>query len=906
MFIGTAQEKLDRAFLKQLDSYTQREVYVKVISLDWNERAIAEITGNVVSGNLTVDGSSTTRRTCSLTLLVDNANSYLNELDWGLKTKFALLVGLKNYVDPTYGDIIWFQQGVFIITSFSQTLNEQGLTVQLQGKDKMCLLDGTVGGALYADKDFGSLDIIDDEGNRVKEYVSMYDLIRSAVHVYALEPYENIIISDLESCAVELLEYNVNNLDLFIYDISTDPKFESYYTSQMTFSNSALAKRFKSAVGLDGTPIVQQEEDYDTGEISDYYRTGIAFALDALYYRLVKHVTYGETAGQRETTLTYAGSLVVNAGEAVTKALSAVVAQLGEFEFFYDIYGRFIFQRKKIYHNVTWSGAITNEQDSTYYDSINSTQLQYEFVNGLLVNTFANRPNLLNIRNDFTLWGTTSTEAPIHLRYAIDRRPTEYKSLFNNIYYFTEESPLFQTAGPRVYIDPWLNSGNSFSDIVFDDEKFITALRNYYPFVENLNQQYYFHYIYLEDQKDHAWQVYLDSDYRAIQSEEFGFIPADKYQGMDIIVTVRNVETAPESVDRTTSMLVDWRELIYQMAYDYSKSESRIQQFTLALNRTDAETFRPYKIGVLPALNNCWYYDVDNKQWTTPSSIEQLELYVSKKRLLFGHIDYDETRQEDFSDTPYLEAIQQWESCWNTGYDAYYSDFLAFWRLIYDSRSKNEIEQDDSGLAQSTIKNRLANYSRWHRNGFWDPDIFLFEQKLNMDGILMPGALTFKRPTSLIFWFDFIGENSELSKYDVNAIGRRPKTINDNDIKAIFFRETPEVLFIDPTEQPSEESNLNYVKLNFVGGLKNYFKVAARKKSAKETLDNLLYEHTYAQESIQLTSLPVYYMEPNTRISVSDTKAGINGEYFVKQFSYSLSHDGMMNLTANRAAERIL
>jgi len=119
MFIGTSQASLDNVFLKQLDNYTQREVFAKLISLDWDERAIAEITGNIVSGNISVDGSSATRRTCSLNITTDNTNSELNEIYWGLHTKFAVLIGLRNYIDTIHDEIIWFQQGVFIITSFS-------------------------------------------------------------------------------------------------------------------------------------------------------------------------------------------------------------------------------------------------------------------------------------------------------------------------------------------------------------------------------------------------------------------------------------------------------------------------------------------------------------------------------------------------------------------------------------------------------------------------------------------------------------------------------------------------------------------------------------------------------------------------------------------------------------------
>ena len=75
MFIGTQNNYLDRNFLKLMDDYTQREVYAKIISLSWDETAIAEITGNIASGNITVDGSSSTRRTCSLTVVTDNLKS---------------------------------------------------------------------------------------------------------------------------------------------------------------------------------------------------------------------------------------------------------------------------------------------------------------------------------------------------------------------------------------------------------------------------------------------------------------------------------------------------------------------------------------------------------------------------------------------------------------------------------------------------------------------------------------------------------------------------------------------------------------------------------------------------------------------------------------------------------------
>jgi hypothetical protein len=43
----------------------------------------------------------------------------------------------------------------------------------------------------------------------------------------------------------------------------------------------------------------------------------------------------------------------------------------------------------------------------------------------------------------------------------------------------------------------------------------------------------------------------------------------------------------------------------------------------------------------------------------------------------------------------------------------------------------------------------------------------------------------------LNFWIDFLDTQGELIQYSVKNIGNRPKAINDSDVKAIYFRETP-------------------------------------------------------------------------------------------------------------------
>lgn len=774
MFIGTPSQQYDRNFLKKLDTYPLRDVYAKIISLDWEEHPLEEITGSITGGSISVDGASATRRTCSLSVLTDAKDAQLNKINWGLHTKFAVLIGLKNYVDKNYPDIIWFQQGIFILTSFQQTNSLNGNTISIQGKDKMCMLDGTVGGQLFADHDFGRIEVI-DEGTADSytsshyDYITIDEIVRNLVHTYALEPYENIVINDLEDVAVELLDYRLTDKNLFIFDISVNKNFV-LYTSQMAFEGVGIAAQFKDKF-KELWPS-ENEDGYVLHELEP-------FELNGIWYRIVKEVRFGDTAGYRRTELTYAGDLVLNAGAAVAEALEKVVTQLGEFEYYYDIYGKFIFQRKRIYHNIVWNGAAVNDKNEVFYNQIENTANVYEFSNGMIVDSFSNRPTYTNIRNDFICWGKTSTDAAIHLRYAIDDKPTKYTSLLN---------------------------------------------------------------------------------------------------GISMVANKEDVQ------DNET--LVDWRELIYQMALDNSRSQEFIYQLTLAANKSNMYHYDSNKNFTY---DECLYYNADDRIFQQPKDVEQLEKLKKHKKFLFG---YDKKYAVAAT---LIEEIEKWQETWNTGYDCYYADMLAFWHLIYDRRSEQELEVA-TDITDSQIQDRIKRRNEWIKNNYWNPDIIDYYEN----------TVHFSNPENLLFWIDFIGADAELSKYKKSLIGRRPEVVNDDTIKAIFFRDTPEVLFVDPTDEQPQNSNLNYVKLNLVGGLINYFTVSAQSKSAKEELDATVYEKTYYQEAITISCLPIYYIEPNTRIKVIDNASGINGNYIVKSFSVPLSHNGTMSITATRLADRIL
>jgi hypothetical protein len=57
----------------------------------------------------------------------------------------------------------------------------------------------------------------------------------------------------------------------------------------------------------------------------------------------VAKIENGETVGYRSTDLTYAGDLISNTNETLTSIYDKIVAMLGNYEYFYDINGKFIF-----------------------------------------------------------------------------------------------------------------------------------------------------------------------------------------------------------------------------------------------------------------------------------------------------------------------------------------------------------------------------------------------------------------------------------------------------------------------------------------------------------------------------------------------------------------------------------
>ena len=415
---------LDIEFLKELYKNHEKEIYAKIVALNTYEEPIEEIQGKVTDGSINVDGNSAVRRTCSLSMVAYDIK--LTDYYWGVKTKFNLSIGLKNTINSNYPDIIWFPQGVYIITTFNSSQTTNSFNISLTGKDKMCLLNGEISGSIHANST--RFDIIEEEDGTEKKLL-IKDIIKEMVHEHACEPLHNIIINDLEDYGLELLEYRGSS-PLYL----TFSTGENSLPNNILFNVGDLVSDFKFKTLTTNNGLFDNNKEGDLSIYNDNYYLG--------------KVEFGDAAGYRLTDLTYPGELIANVGESITSVLDKIKNMLNDFEYFYDVNGRFIFQKKKTYINTSWNNLRTGSDGIVYAEAAAyESPIAWTFEGNDTLTSISDNPNLNNLKNDFSIWGTrksiSGAEIPIHLRYAIDKKPTRYQ--------WSDGSRIFETSDDCDY-----------------------------------------------------------------------------------------------------------------------------------------------------------------------------------------------------------------------------------------------------------------------------------------------------------------------------------------------------------------------------------------------------------------------------------------------------------------------
>lgn len=917
---------LDEEFLIELQSQQNRELFARVISLDFNENPLDSIEGKVTGGTINLDGSSSVRRTCSLTLVSQEVN--IKDYYWGLRTKFKLEIGLKNhllgkYSSNYYPDLVWFPMGTYILTTFGTSLSPNSCTISLSGKDKMCMLNGDLGGQLFASIDFGQEEVKEKKFTKIdftdptqfqtqkyyvydstievnnptadgrwldskqqellkykllktpselfkfigelnnnnykqsKYYYKLYGntsdgtneiyviddtsqvtngrkyyqlrtdicvldyeytikkiplekIILEGVHAHAKEPYENIIIQDLDSYGLEQLTYKGDKTLYLFRRLDTGH-----------FVNGTIQANKEVWIEENNNPIklsLSQLDDYNNFEfdhLMDEQTTGtgtpVALVQGGGYdYSIVK-ATYGLDIGYRITDLTYTGDLITNIGESLASMLDKIKNMLGDFEYFYDLNGRFVFRRKPVYVNTSWS-LINQTDDEKWVDYANSQKkCVYNFEGNKLFTALNNSPNIAGVRNDFIVWGkrksVSGQSLPIHARYAIDKKPRVYRSLNHIVYY----DPELITAAEAANL---LKLGS----LEVDQNKKVTKVKE-----------------------------------------------------------------------------VDWREVLYQMALDFFRVGHQHNENDVTGVDENGIKIDPDQFLAKVAANNGYLYPTGYtgyEQYYTDMEGFWRQLYNPNAEPI---IEYTEGYYEKYYETNEQQGLYTRKERW---VDQKPDNIIIQYYISEDKATElKQVLFKDNIEALNTINHYTANGEKEDRFG-WNVNIW-------------------EAPDTLNFWIEFFDDASELAQFSVSVIGDRTKVVNNDKVTAIFYKEVPDIILSsnyadansDWTSIKQRRSELmeqtGYTFLYLPKGMESLFTISYRGLSAKNAIDQLVFENAYMAENITITALPVYNLDVNSRIYVEDSNTGVNGEYMVNKVTLPLVYNGTMSITAVKAPERL-
>lgn len=794
--VDTEQRK--RGFLAQIDNFINQKQYINMTLLDWQERPIKEIDGIITSGSITKDGSSSVRRTASLSCSLDGGIYDVNDLrmDFALNKKIFIEIGVKNKTDrfPEW-PILWFPQGVFFINSISfNSATSSAVNLTLQLKDKMCLLNGDVGGKLPATIQFDTMTTQLADGTITEQKILYYNIITELVHHWGEEDLNNIIIQD-------------------------------------------VPLRIRKVMAWNGENAVYLSENQDT-VVDDAYQ----FSLEKQegYSKYEKGDDIGYVYADFVPPLEITGS----SGDTVCTILDTIKNQLGNYEYFYDVFGIFHFREIKNYLNITQSNILLQEMGNPgrhinleegqfqldtgseiqYLVETTSEKVVYSFSDATNITSITVTPNYDNIKNDFVINGikqstTSDVQYPIRYRCVIDEKP--------EIEFYVNAD----TANRYSRKMTWTELENPAS-------KYVGAYGEFDNILFYTHPEYSGDRVALETNRLGKW-----IEYQIPQTNEDGDVVTDEEgntQYMFYLPEIGNMDQIYRSGETEFQI---WTGSGYQQLY--------LKDNPNDLNSEEkAPIIYSSSIGGLGP-----YYPID---WRT-------FMY------LYG-----------------LEANAN-----GTDPGPYFQDLYSFWPNEYNLRR--------------------------------DKQCFFGEEA--------DGSVHFKTLAQGNFFFDIIDANtSSLGEYGVQNIGRRMDTYNEEDkINCLFRPEIPNVVFLnkdDPSQNWSDNTTITEVRdistaiemleaqreeciLNnqpwvqvpndvfanlITGGYLN---------SAYEALRYELFAHTKYQKVVSITALPAFYLEPNSRVEVSERTTNTYGDFMVQNISLTLGPGANMSVSLSEVSERL-
>lgn len=499
----------DTSFLKALDNERNKFYYARIIVLDKLDKPIKSIEGRIQPGSsVSINGDSSVRRTCNITLIAEEAENDLTNIEnfLSVNKKIRIAVGIEkridyntdiyyfqNKADKTYdaaepfahgfpstgqkgkiyvdrktmtywiwggksyqqinsiydyqSELTWFPLGVFVINQPSLSHTTNGCVISLSCKDKMCLLNGEMGGNLPTSVTFHEYDQI--IGELVCNTDPRYDS--------SLEPNEYTIYNYNGNYYAWTRQYGWKEDDgKSIGDVVHIPQliYDIIQTVVANYGGESLSRIIINDVPLELKQLVRY-----VGSAPLYHNTETGqYTTDELYLTeagVWETFGFNEDVGYEFTDFTYPGPLVTNIGDNVCSVLDKIKNTLGNYEYFYDIDGNFVFQEIKNYLNTSYNPTeevngtqkfyLDNNRNSNVAIESNSLRILgqdnyradfcgdqksiYTFEEGTgLITSYSNSPSYTNLKNDYHIWGKNSDGYAIHYHLVIKDMPTEMQT----------------------------------------------------------------------------------------------------------------------------------------------------------------------------------------------------------------------------------------------------------------------------------------------------------------------------------------------------------------------------------------------------------------------------------------------------------------------------------------------
>ena len=497
----------DTALLKALDNERNKFYYARIIILDKLEKPIRSIEGRVQQGSsISINGSSSVRRTCNISLIAEEKENDLTNIEnfLSVNKKIKIAVGIEKWIDyskdiyyytdksdmiwdpdnpfdhgfPEIGqegkiyvdrttstywrwidksyqqiksiydyekDLIWFPLGVFVINQPNINHTTNGCMINLSCKDKMCLLNGEMGGGLPTSVTFHEYDQI------IGELVCSTDPRTNkelTPNNYTIYNYNGTYYSWTKEYGWEETDSSaigkIISIPQLIYDI--------IYTAVVNFGGEDPAHIIINDIPLEIKQLVRYIGTaplYHNIETGQYITNELYLTQEGTWVEY----NFNEDIGYEYTDFVYPGQLITNIGDNVCSVLEKIKNTLGNYEYFYDIDGNFVFQEIKNYLNTSYVPTeIENKTQLYYLDNnrkfnIDTNSLKilgsdnyradfcadqksiYTFEEGNnLITSYSNSPNFANLKNDYHIWGKNSDGFAIHYHLVIKEPPSEMQT----------------------------------------------------------------------------------------------------------------------------------------------------------------------------------------------------------------------------------------------------------------------------------------------------------------------------------------------------------------------------------------------------------------------------------------------------------------------------------------------